>query len=324
VLRHLPVPTDPNLLVSAATSDDAAVYRLSDDLALVQTVDVFTPVVDDPYHYGAISAANSLSDVYAMGAKPLLALAVAGFPRGKLPLSVLTDILRGGADKAAEAGVVVAGGHSIDDPEPKYGLSVTGVVRPDAIIRNIGAKPGDQLILTKPLGIGIITTGIKQEKTSPRAAEEVIAVMERLNREASEAMIEVGVHAATDVTGYGLLGHLYEMTAGSAVTARIWYSRIPVLEEAHTLVRQGAIAGGTARNYEYLQTRVTYRGLDEPDQLILCDAQTSGGLLIAVGPENFDALVAALRRRSVDPVAHIGEITGTGDGHIIVESRSKP
>lgn len=314
------MPTDPNLLVSAVTSDDAAVYRLSDDLALVQTVDVFTPVVDDPYHYGAVSAANSLSDVYAMGARPVLALAVVGFPREKLPLSVLSDILRGGADKAAEAGVIVAGGHSIDDPEPKYGLSVTGVVRPDAIIRNIGARPGDQLILTKPLGIGIITTGIKQEKTSPEAAEEVIAVMERLNREASEAMIEVGVHAATDVTGYGLLGHLYEMTAGSAVSAQVWYSRVPVLEEARTLVRHGAIAGGTARNYEYLQTRVTYQGLDEPDQLILCDAQTSGGLLIAVAADKLDALVAALRRRHVDPIAHIGEIIETGDGHIVVES----
>jgi len=318
VLRHLPVPTDPNLLVSAATFDDAAVYRLSDDLALVQTVDVFTPVVDDPYHYGAVSAANSLSDVYAMGARPVLALAVVGFPRGKLPLSVLTDILRGGADKAAEAGVPVAGGHSIDDPEPKYGLSVTGVVHPDAIIRNDGARPGDQLILTKPLGIGIITTGIKQEKSSPEAVEEVIAVMERLNREASEAMIEVGVHAATDVTGYGLLGHLHEMTAGSRVTARIWYSRVPVLEEARTLVRQGAVAAGTTRNLTYLLPRVDFDGLDGSDQLILCDAQTSGGLLIAVAPERLDALVEALRRRKVDPIAHIGEITDSGDGRIEV------
>jgi selenide,water dikinase len=318
VLRHLPVPTDPDLLVSAATFDDAAVYRLNDDLALVQTVDVFTPVVDDPYHYGAVSAANSLSDVYAMGARPVLALAVVGFPRGKLPLSVLADILRGGADKAAEAGVVVAGGHSIDDPEPKYGLSVTGVVRPDAIIRNVGARPGDQLILTKPLGIGIITTGIKQEKTSPGAVEEVIAVMERLNREASEAMIEVGVHAATDVTGYGLLGHLYEMTAGSHVTARIWYSRVPVLEEARTLVRQGAVAAGTARNLTYLLPHVDFDGLDGSDQLILCDAQTSGGLLMAAAPEKLDALVKALRRRNVDPVAHVGEITDVGDGHIEV------
>lgn len=318
MLRHLPVPADPNLLVSAATSDDAAVYRISDDLALVQTVDVFTPVVDDPYHYGAVSAANSLSDVYAMGARPLLALAVIGFPRNKLPLSVMADILRGGADKAAEAGIVIAGGHSIDDPEPKYGLSVTGIVHPDAIIRNVGAQPGDQLILTKPLGIGIITTGIKQNKSSSTAIDEVITVMERLNRDAAEAMVEVGVHAATDVTGYGLLGHLYEMTSGSAVTARVWYSRVPVLEPAHDLVRQGAIAGGTGRNYEYLQPRVTFRGLDEPDQLILCDAQTSGGLLMAVAPEKFAALVAALRRRHIAPVAHIGEIAEPGDGHIDV------
>ena len=318
------MPTDPNLLVSAATSDDAAVYRISAALALVQTVDVFTPVVDDPYHYGAVSAANSLSDVYAMGAKPLLALAVVGFPRGRLPLSVMGDILRGGADKAAEAGVVIAGGHSIDDPEPKYGLSVTGLVHPDAIVRNVGARPGDQLILTKPLGIGIITTGIKQDKTSSAAADEVIVVMERLNRDASDAMVEVGVHAATDVTGYGLLGHLYEMTSGSGVTARIWYSRVPVLTAAHELVRQGAIAGGTGRNYEYLQPRVTYRGLDEPDQLILCDAQTSGGLLMAVAPQKFDALVAALRRRNVDPVAHVGEVTDPGDGRIEVVDTAGP
>jgi selenide,water dikinase len=318
VLRHLPLPTDPNLLVGTATADDAAVYRLSDDLALVQTVDVFTPVVDDPYHYGAIAAANSLSDIYAMGAKPMLALAFVGFPRSKLPMSVLTDILRGGANKAAEAGVVVAGGHSIDDPEPKYGLAVTGMVRPDAIIRNVGARVGDQLILTKPLGIGIITTGIKQDKTSPQAADEAIAVMERLNRDASEAMVEVGVNAATDITGFGLLGHLYEMTSGSQVTARIWFSRVPVLEEARTLAGQGAIAGGTARNYEYLRSRVDYAGVDEPNQLILCDAQTSGGLLMAVATEKFDALVAALRRRGVDPIAHIGEITARGDGRIEV------
>lgn len=281
----------------------------------MQTVDVFTPVVDDPYHYGAISAANALSDIYAMGARPLLALNIVGFPRGKLPMSVLEQILRGGADKAGEAGVIIAGGHSIDDPEPKYGLAVTGLAHPDRIVKNVGARPGDQLVLTKPLGIGIITTGIKQEKTSPAAAEEAITVMERLNRDAAEAMVEVGVHAATDVTGYGLLGHLHEMTSGSRVTARVRYSRVPVLEEARALVRHGAIASGTSRNYEYLRPRVTFTGLDEFDEIILCDAQTSGGLLMAVPEEKLDTLTATLRQRSVEP-AHVGEITGPGDGRI--------
>jgi len=318
VLRQLPKITDPRLLVGTSTADDAAVYRLTEDLALVQTVDVFTPVVDDPYHYGAISAANALSDVYAMGGRPLLALNIVGFPRAKLPLSVLEEILRGGADKASEAGVLIAGGHSIDDPEPKYGLAVTGTVRPDKVIRNVGARGGDQLILTKPLGIGVLTTGIKQGKTSSAAVAEAIRIMETLNREASEAMVEVGVHAATDVTGYGLLGHLYEMTSGSRVRARIWSSRVPILQEATRLVLDGAIAGGTSRNFEYLKPRVTFAGMDEGDQLLLCDAQTSGGLLIAVAADRLDALTSALQRRGVAPIAHIGEIIGDGDGRIDV------
>ena len=303
--------------MGTSTVDDAAVYRLRDDLALVLTVDVFTPIVDDPYHYGAISAANALSDVYAMGGVPILALNIVGFPRGKLPMSVLTDILRGGADKTGEAGVLIVGGHSIDDPEPKYGLAVTGLVHPERVVRNVGARPGDQLVLTKPLGLGIITTGIKQEKTSPAAVDEAIAVMERLNRDAADAMLEVGVHAATDVTGFGLLGHLFEMTSGSRVRARLSFGAIPVLEEARALVRRGAIAGGTARNYEYLKPRVEFAGLDEGDQLILCDAQTSGGLLMAVPAPRLGALTEALSRRKV-LAAHIGEVTGEGNGTIEV------
>lgn len=283
----------------------------------MQTVDVFTPVVDDPYHYGAISAANALSDVYAMGATPLLALAIVGFPRAKLPMEVLEEILRGGIEKTREAGVTIAGGHSIDDPEPKYGLAVTGLVHPDRVIRNVGAQPGDQLVLTKPLGIGILTTGIKQGKTSPEAAEEAIRIMERLNREASAAMVEVGVHAATDVTGFGLLGHLYEMTSASGVTATIWFDRIPVLEEARTLANRGAIAGGTARNYEYLESLVDFGRLEVGERLILADAQTSGGLLMAVPRQRLEALRAALRRRAVDD-AHVGEITLGGNGRISV------
>ncbi len=301
-----------------STRDDAAVYRLTDELAVVQTVDLFTPVVDDPYQYGAISAANALSDIYAMGARPIIALNIIGFPRAKLSLDILEEILRGGAEKASEAGVIIAGGHSIDDPEPKYGLAVTGIVHPQAVVRNIGAHPGDRLVLTKPLGIGILTTGIKQDKTSAHAANEAIRVMAQLNAAAASAMVEVGVHAATDITGYGLLGHLYEMTSGSSVSAQIVYSRVPVLAEAHELARAGAIAAGTVRNLNYLQSRVTFEGLKETDQLILCDAQTSGGLLLAVPPERLKSLLGALRQRQVDPTAEIGEITTPGDGRIQV------
>lgn len=287
----------------------------------MQTVDVFTPVVDDPYHYGAISAANALSDVYAMGAVPLLALAIVGFPRAKLPMEVLQAILQGGIDKAREAGVTIAGGHSIDDPEPKYGLAVTGIVHPDRIVRNVGAQPGDQLVLTKPLGIGILTTGIKQGKTSPGAADEAIRIMERLNRTASEAMIEVGVDAATDVTGFGLLGHLHEMTSASAMQADVWFDRIPVIEEARLLAERGAIAGGTARNHEYLGSRVDFGRLSVGEQVLLADAQTSGGLLMAVPRPRLEDLRSALRRRGVDD-AHVGEITGPGDGRITVRRRA--
>jgi selenide,water dikinase len=285
----------------------------------VQTVDVFTPVVDDPYQYGAISVANALSDVYAMGARPLLALNIVGFPRGKLPLAVLGEILRGGAAKAEEAGVLIAGGHSIDDPEPKYGLAVTGTVHPQRLITNAGGRPGDVLVLTKPLGIGVITTGIKQEKTPPAVADEAIRVMGILNRAASEAMVEVGVHACTDITGYGLLGHLHEMAEGSGISARISAGQVPILAGAHALAGQGAIAGGTARNVEYLAEWVDYdEGVDEQTRLLLADAQTSGGLLIAVTADRLPALEEALRRRGVSPVAHVGSLEPGLAGRIVV------
>jgi len=305
--------------VGTSTRDDAAVYRLSDDLALVVTVDVFTPVVDDPYQYGAISVANALSDVYAMGARPLLALNIVGFPRGKLPMEILGEILQGGAAKAAEAGVLIVGGHSIDDPEPKYGLAVTGTVHPQRLITNAGGRPGDVLVLTKPLGLGVITTGIKQDKTPPEVADEAIRVMGVLNRSASEAMVEVGVSACTDVTGFGLLGHLQEMAEASGVAARVSAGQIPFLPQAHALAGQGAIAGGTARNVEYLRDKVEYdERLDEPTRLLLADAQTSGGLLIAVAPERLSVLDEALHRRGVSPVAHVGRLEAGTAGAITV------
>jgi selenide,water dikinase len=318
VLRHLPTPSDPNLLLGLGTDDDAAIYRLSDEMALVQTVDVFTPVVDDPYQYGLIAAANALSDVYAKGGRPLLALNIVGFPR-KLPLEILAEILRGGADKTAEAGVMIVGGHSIDDPEPKYGLAVTGLVHPARFVTNAGAQPGDVIYLTKPLGIGAITTGIKQEKTPPNVAAEAVRVMGMLNRAASEAMIQIGVHAATDITGYGLLGHLHEMVEASGVHAQVSVSAVPILDGARHLAGTGAVAGGTARNLEWLADKVRWTPeIDEVTQILLADAQTSGGLLIAVAPERAGALERAMRARGVETVARIGAFAASGEIPITV------
>ncbi len=320
MLRHLPTPDDPNLLLGFGAHDDAAVYRLRDDLALIQTVDVFTPIVDDPYTFGLIAAANALSDIYAKGGRPLLALNVAGFPR-KLPLDLLAEILRGGAAKAVEAGVLIVGGHTIDDPEPKYGLAVTGLVHPERFVTNAGARPGDVLVLTKPLGIGVVTTGIKQEKTPPDVADAAVQVMATLNRAASEAMLEVGVHAATDVTGFGLLGHLHEMVAASGVAARVVAGAVPVLNGARDLARAGAIAGGTARNLEWLADKVRWApAVDEITRLLLADAQTSGGLLLAVPPAHADRLEAALRARGVAVVARIGEILPGHEVPLLVDA----
>jgi selenide, water dikinase len=320
VLRHLPPIVDPAVLVGTATSDDAGVYRLTPDMALVQTVDVFTPVVDSPYWFGAIAAANALSDIYAMGAEPKLALNFAGFPRSRLPLDVLGEIFRGGGDKCTEAGVAVIGGHTIDDPEPKFGLAVTGFVHPDRIVTNAAARPGDRLVLTKPLGMGVITTGIKQGRTPDAAADEAIRVMAALNRGAAEAMIEVGASAATDVTGFGLLGHLREMTRAAGVRARVRANAVPVLDAAWALARAGAVPGGTQRNREALSDAVVWDDVPEDAQLILCDAQTSGGLLIAVPEARVDALVDALRRRGTPAAANIGEIIDAGFGAITVSA----
>jgi len=304
--------------VGTSTADDAGVYRLGPDLALVQTVDIFTPIVDDPYWFGAIAAANALSDIYAMGGTPRLALNFAGFPRSKLPLDVLGEILRGGAEKCAEAGVTIIGGHTIDDPEPKYGLAVTGFVHPDRVITNAAARPGDRLVLTKPLGMGIVTTALKQGKAEQAAVDEAIRIMSALNRPAAEAMIAVGVSAATDITGFGLLGHLAEMTRGSGVAARVRLRDVPILEAAWPLVQARAIPGGTQRNRESLQNVVSWDGVGEDAQILLADAQTSGGLLIAVPEARCDALVRALRAGGLLVAAVIGEITGQGRGEITV------
>jgi selenide, water dikinase len=319
-LSQLPSITDPNVLIGTKTADDAAVYKISDTLAIVQSVDYFTPVVDDPYIFGQITAANSLSDIYAMGATPLFALNIAGFPVDTLPLDVLAKILQGGADKAAEAGISIIGGHTIKDAEPKYGMAVTAVIHPDKVISNAGAKPGDRLILTKPLGIGIITTAMKSGKASAQTVSEVIDVMAELNKAAAEAMIAVGAHACTDITGFGFLGHLSEMVRGSGVGAVITLSQVPVLAEAWSLVRQGIAPGGSRRNLEFLRERLEVSGgVGEDALLLLADAQTSGGLLIALPAADAEHLKLELARKKVPIFADIGEIVIDPESRIRLE-----
>lgn len=306
------------MLVGTRTADDAAVYRVSDEMAIIQTVDFFTPVVDDPYLFGAIAAANSLSDIYAMGGKPAMALNIVGFPRKNdaVPLSVLGDILRGGADKAAEAGISIVGGHSIDDNEPKYGLCVTGFVHPKRYWTNVGGKPGDKLILTKPIGVGIITTALRGGFNDATVEKQAIDTMACLNRKAAEAAQEIGVNACTDVTGFGLLGHLREMLEG--VGAQIKLSNVPILDGVRELAEEDHIPGGTHRNLNAVASAVQFDPLvTKLDQLILSDAQTSGGLLIAVTPENASALIEKLLQSGV-LAREIGFLTDTNPGSISV------
>ena len=316
----LPHVEDANLLVGVSTSDDAAVYRLSADTALVQTVDFFPPVVDDPYDYGAISAANSLSDVYATGARPITALNIVAFP-DDLPREVLQEVLRGGAEKAAEAHVPIVGGHTIKDPEPKYGLAVTGLAHPERILTNAGAQPGDALVLTKPIGSGVITTAAKLDRAGPDVVASAIGHMSALNKEASEAALEVGVHACVDVTGFGLLGHLWKMAEESGVDARISIAAVPLMEGAVELsIGEGIAPGGTDQNRSYHEQCVEMaRGAGEGMLNLLYDPQTSGGLLLSVEAAKADALLDALHRRGVSHAAVIGETSGRRPGTILVD-----
>jgi cysteine desulfurase len=318
VLAQLPRPTDPAVLVGVDTSDDAAVYRLSDEVAIVQTVDFFTPIVDDPYHFGAISAANSLSDVYAMGGKPLFALNIVGFPSNRLPIAILERILQGASDKANEAGIGIIGGHTVDDTEPKYGMAVTGIVHPDRVLTNAAARPGDALVLTKPIGLGIATTAIKSGLAGDDLVARAIAVMSALNRDAAEAMIEVGVSACTDVTGFGLLGHLREMTAGSGVDVALYAEAVPVLPEVWNLAGADVVPGGSRNNLAHVAPHVDWdSGISEVQKLVLADAQTSGGLLIAVPQARLSALLDALHAREVEG-AVVGTFLDPGEGRIAV------
>lgn len=304
------------------TSDDAGVYRLNNEQAIVQTVDFFTPVVDDPYAFGQIAAANALSDIYAMGAKPLTVLNLVSFPVGKLGMDVLAKILQGGSDKIREAGALLIGGHSIDDPEPKYGLSVTGIVHPEAVLSNAKAEPGDLLILTKPLGIGIITTGIKRGIVSPEDEAEVIHVMATLNKGAAEAAKAVGVHAATDVTGFGLLGHLHEMLKGSGLSAEVFTQAVPVLSSVWACIEQKAIPGGTKANARHLEDKVDFASdISEALRFVLVDAITSGGLLLAVPEAQAERLVEQLKAYKTPAAAIIGRVQKGDPGKIAVSNR---
>jgi selenide,water dikinase len=307
------------VLVGMDKYDDAGVYRLTPDIALVQTVDYITPLVDDAYQFGQIAAANSLSDIYAMGARPLLALNIVAFPTDALPMAVLADILRGGADKAHEADARIIGGHSIDDREPKYGLAVTGLVHPDRVWRNSTAQPGDCLVLTKPLGMGIVSTAIKRDIAGAELIARAAGFMTTLNKNAAAAAMEVGVHACTDVTGFGLLGHLHEMTAGSGVGAQIDFHSVPILHEVVELAAQGVVPGGTRRNLAFVEPFVSFDDTVDPVQrLILADAQTSGGLLFAVAPQRADDLLRALGAHGVPVFGSIGVITADPSAQIRV------
>jgi len=281
---------------------------MSDEMAIISTVDFFPPIVDDPFKFGEIAATNALSDVYAMGGKPVIALNIVGFPVD-LPHDILGEILSGGASKAQEAGVLIVGGHTVDDAEPKYGMSVTGVVNPGEQVTNAGAQPGDILVLTKPIGTGIITTAGKQERVSEEVLNSAVNVMSELNRNASEAMMHVGVNSCVDITGFGLLGHLRLITAGSGVSAQVKVSDVPVIEGVHELLEMGIAPGGTHRNLESLDGVVDWHSdISAETQILLADAQTSGGLLMSVAPHKLDELLAALGQAGVITRAVIGKI----------------
>ncbi len=309
MLRHLPRVEDPRALVGHDTRDDAAVYRLSASEAIVETVDFFTPVVDDAYWFGRIAAANAFSDIWAMGARPLFALNLVAWPVATLPMEMLGEVLRGGADSARLAGASVLGGHSIDDPEPKYGMSVTGIVHPDRILRNVGARPGDVLVLTKPLGSGILTTAIKRELAAAALVDRAVEVMSALNRAAGEALAASGaVHALTDVTGFGLLGHAWEMAEGSGVTFRLRAAAIPVLDGVRDLAAKDVVPGGSRANLKWVAPHVRFAdGLHPTTPIVLADAQTNGGLLAAIDARLAHAVLDALRAAGVAP-AVIGDV----------------
>ena len=322
VLGGLRFPADPRVIVGAAAGDDAGVYQLDDRTAIVQTVDVFTPSVDDPYTFGQIAAANSVSDIYAMGGTPLTALSIVGFPIRTVPDAVLHEILRGGIEKMAEAGVSVIGGHSINDPEIKAGFAVTGIVDPARVTLRAGAQPGDVLVLTKPLGTGIIAFAAQIDRARPESVAAASRSMAMLNKAAAETMLRFAAHGCTDVTGFGLMGHLAEMAAGSGVDAEVVWDDLPLLPGVLEYVAQGILPGSVERNRESCGSAVTLgRGAEEAMLDVCMDAQTSGGLLISVAKADAPALLAQLRRDGMADAAVIGKVRGKGAGRIFLETR---
>ncbi len=318
VLCQLPKTYDDNLIVGIDTSDDAAVYKIDENTAIIQTVDFFTPVVDDPYTFGQIAATNSLSDVYAMGGEPKLAMNIICFPNC-LPPEVMTEILKGGYDKVKEANALLVGGHTVEDNEPKYGLSVTGFIHPDKVIKNCNAKAGDLLVLTKPIGLGIINTAIKAQMADQKTYNEAVKVMTTLNKIGKDAMMKVGVNSCTDVTGFGLIGHALEMALGSDVTIKIFSNKVPILESAKEYAKMGLIPEGAYKNKSFVNDRAYInKNIKEEIKDILFDPQTSGGLLISVDKAKAEMLIKELENNPVD-YAIIGEVISKGKYPIIVE-----
>jgi len=318
LLGMLPPIRDPRVLVGSATADDAAIVQLGDETALVLTTDFFTPIVDDPCDFGRVAAANALSDVYAMGGTPLAALSIVGFP-DSLPASILGAILAGAAAIASDAGIAIVGGHTIKSEEPIFGLAVVGTVHPAKALTNAGARPGDALILTKPIGLGIITTAAKNDQDSLGAVGEAIRVMTTLNRAAADVLTRFEVHALTDITGFGLLGHLRNITAASGATAEVWADRVPVLPAARQYVGAGIAPGGTRANHKFLADWVHFApGISLEEQLLLCDAQTSGGLLAAIPQAQVADVLIGLTEAKTPAAAVVGRIGETGTGRIAV------
>lgn len=316
-MATLPRRAHPDLLVGIETADDAGVFRLTSEIALIQTVDFFTPVVNDPYTFGQIAAANALSDVFAMGGQPLTAMNIVCYPSATVPKEVLKDILAGGLDKIHEAGALLVGGHSVDDTELKYGLAVTGVVHPERVLTNAGARPGDVLLLTKPVGTGIIATALKGRLASPESEAAAVAVMTALNRLPGEALVPGAVHGLTDITGFGLLGHALEMAVASRVGLRIFAGRVPTLPGAYEYAAMGLVPAGSFANRNFCATSLRVDpGVDPVLLDLLADAQTNGGLLIAAAPEAADAILTALHREGFPHAARIGEVTTAGPGSI--------
>ena len=310
---------NPNLIVGLENPDDAGVYKLTDDIAIVQTVDFFTPIVDDPFTFGQIAAANSLSDIYAMGGKPVTAMNIVSFPLNKLDIGILKEIMRGGLEKLKEADVVLVGGHSIDDPELKYGLSVTGIIHPQKVLAKQGAQAGDVLILTKPLGTGIISTALKGETASAAAVKKMVASMTTLNRKAAEIIQDIGVHACTDITGFGLIGHAYEMAKAGGCAFCFNSAAVPVFPEALEYARMGLVPGGSHSNRSFYEPFVEYReAVSDELRDILYDPQTSGGLLFSVAENKKDALLKKFRKEKVDAFV-VGRVEKEPKGKIVIE-----